>query len=46
MIKTTDNQLMIAVRKGDLEKAGLIFERYHKALYNFFLQKTNNSDVY
>ena len=42
---TTDHDLMIAVRGGDIEKLGLLFERYHKQLYNFFLFGTKNRQV-
>ena len=34
----TDHQLMLAVRDGDLDKLGHLFERYHKRLYNYFLR--------
>ena len=33
---------MLAVREGDLDKLGLLFEQYHKHLYNFFLRQTRN----
>ena len=32
----TDNALMIKVKEGDLDKLGLLFERYKKPLYGFF----------
>jgi RNA polymerase sigma factor (sigma-70 family) len=38
-----DRALMTAVRDGDLDQLGLLFERHHKHLYNFFLQQTGNS---
>ena len=31
----TDEQLMEAVKNGDLQQASLLFERYHKRLFNF-----------
>jgi len=31
-----DNSLMMKVRDGDLDKLGLLFERYKKPLYGFF----------
>ena len=34
----TDEQLMEAVKQGDLAKASLLFDRYHKHLYNFFVK--------
>ena len=42
MNQSTDHQLMLAVRGGDLDKLGLLFEQYHKHLYNFFLRQTRN----
>ncbi len=33
---------MEAVREGNLDQMGLLFERHHKHLYNFFLQQTKN----
>ena len=41
----TDNQLMIQVRDGDVDKLGMLFERYHKKLYNFFLRIAGNRNV-
>jgi len=32
----TDHQMMFAVRDGDLDKLGHLFEKYHKQLFNFF----------
>jgi RNA polymerase sigma-70 factor (ECF subfamily) len=32
----SDNNLMMKVRKGDLDKMGLLFERYKRPLYGFF----------
>jgi RNA polymerase sigma-70 factor (ECF subfamily) len=32
----TDNALMLKVKEGDLDKLGLLFERYKKPLYGFF----------
>ena len=39
---STDHELMLAVRDGDIDKLGLLFEQYHKQLYNFFLRQTGN----
>ena len=36
----SDHECMEAVREGDLDKMGLLFERHHKHLYNFFLRQT------
>jgi len=35
----TDHQLMLAVRDGDLDKLGYLFEKYHKQLYNYLLRQ-------
>jgi RNA polymerase sigma factor (sigma-70 family) len=32
----SDNSLMVEVREGDLDRLGLLFERYKKPLYGFF----------
>ncbi len=32
----SDNSLMVKVREGDLDRLGLLFERYKKPLYGFF----------
>lgn len=36
MDSLSDNALMIKVRDGDLDKLGLLFERYKRPLYGFF----------
>ncbi|MFC1726682.1 RNA polymerase sigma factor [candidate division KSB1 bacterium] len=36
----TDKDLMFAVRNGDVEKLSMLFERYKKKLYNYFLRLT------
>ena len=41
----TDNQLMMQVRNGDVDKLGMLFERYHKKLYNFFLRIAGNRNI-
>jgi RNA polymerase sigma factor (sigma-70 family) len=40
--ESTDHQLMLAVRNGDIDKLGHLFERYHRPLYNFFLRQLGN----
>jgi RNA polymerase sigma-70 factor (ECF subfamily) len=40
--ENTDHQLMTAVRDGDLDKLGYLFEKYHKQLYNFFLRQARD----
>jgi len=32
----TDNALMLQVKEGQVNKMGLLFERYHRPLYGFF----------
>lgn len=41
----TDEQLMLEVHKGDLDKAALLFERYHVRLFNFFLRMCYNKEL-
>lgn len=36
----SDEQLMQALQQGDLNKAAILFERYQKWIYNFFLRLT------
>ncbi len=36
----TDNQLMAAVREGNTDCLGPLFERHHRKLYNYFLKHT------
>jgi RNA polymerase sigma-70 factor (ECF subfamily) len=35
---------MLAVRDGDLDKLGVLFERHHRPLYNFFLKQSMRPD--
>ena len=37
-----DHQLMIQVREGEVSKLGMLFERHHTRLFNFFLKLTGN----
>lgn len=39
---SSDHELMLAVRDGDLPKLGDIFERHHRALYGFFVHLTGD----
>jgi RNA polymerase sigma factor (sigma-70 family) len=41
----TDNELMVAVRDGDLTQLGALFERYHAELFNFFLRLTGSRQL-
>jgi RNA polymerase sigma-70 factor (ECF subfamily) len=40
MPSLSDEDVMARVQKGDLEHAGLLFERHHAALYRFFVHTT------
>ena len=44
-IVITDNELMLKVKSGDIDRLGLIFERYNKALYGYFLNLTGRTDI-
>lgn len=41
----TDEWLMEAVKGGELNRASLLFDRYHKHLYNFFVKITMDKDL-
>ena len=45
MATVSDENLMAAVCQGDLRKLAVLFERHHRALYNFFLHMNGNPDV-
>lgn len=36
----SDNAIMLRVKAGDLDKMGLLFERYHRRLYGFLFHMT------
>jgi len=38
----TDEALMICVKNGDLDKAGVLYERYKGRLYQYFIYRTFN----
>jgi RNA polymerase sigma-70 factor (ECF subfamily) len=38
----SDQSLMLAVREGDVEKLGTLFERHHGQLFNFLLRLTGS----
>jgi RNA polymerase sigma-70 factor (ECF subfamily) len=38
----SDHALMLAVRAGDLDRLGDLFERHHRSLYGFFVHLTGN----
>jgi RNA polymerase sigma factor (sigma-70 family) len=37
-----DHQLMLAVRDGDLDKLGYLFEKFHQRLYNLYLRQVGD----
>lgn len=39
-----DNALMLKVKAGELAHLGVLFDRYHKALYSFFYRLTNGEE--
>ena len=39
----TDEKLMHAVRNGDVAKLGILFERYHRPLFDFLVRTTGNA---
>ncbi|MBN1782113.1 RNA polymerase sigma factor [bacterium] len=41
----SDHDLMISVKDGDLDKLGVLFERYHQKLYTLFLWQTRNAII-
>ena len=40
----SDNALMLKVKSGDLDKMGLLFERYHRPLYGFLFHMTRQRE--
>ncbi|MET4105117.1 RNA polymerase sigma factor [Hymenobacter sp. UYP22] len=43
MNSLTDNSLMLQVKAGQVEKMGLLFERYHRPLLAFFYHSNGNA---
>lgn len=41
----SDNELMIRVKHGDLDKLAVLYERYNRALFAFFFRVTLNSQA-
>jgi len=41
----SDKALMMKVRDGDLDKLGLLFERYNRRLFGFFYRLTHRRDI-
>ena len=42
---TSDKALMMKVKEGDLDKLGLLFERYNRPLFSFFYRSTSDSQL-
>jgi len=41
----TDEQIMKTVSRGNLEEAGILYERYRKLIYNYLLRLTFNKET-
>lgn len=41
----SDEALMAQVREGDLRRLAILFERHHRALYNFFVHMNGDPDL-
>src|SRR5262249_54682123 len=41
----TDENLMFAVRDGDVSKLALLFDRHHRALFEYFVRMTGNRAI-
>lgn len=41
----SDNELMLKVKSGDIDRLGLIYERYNKSLFGYFINLTNRTDI-
>ena len=41
----SDNALMLKVKTGDVDRLGLLFDRYHRVLYSFFYRFTSSKMV-
>jgi RNA polymerase sigma factor (sigma-70 family) len=44
-MESSDHQLMTEVRDGDTRKLAVLFERHHKALFNFFVHMNGDRDL-
>ena len=38
----SDEKLMLAVRTGEVGKLGVLFDRHHRALFDYFIRMTSN----
>src|SRR2546426_961416 len=41
----TDENLMLAVRRGEVSSLGILFDRHHRALFDFFARMTGSRTV-
>jgi RNA polymerase sigma-70 factor (ECF subfamily) len=41
----SDNALMLKVKDGDIDKMGLLYDRYHKQLYRFLFNMTRQKEL-
>lgn len=41
----SDNALMLKVKNGDIDKMGLLYERYHRQLYRFIFNMTKQKEL-
>jgi RNA polymerase sigma-70 factor (ECF subfamily) len=44
-VNISDEALMAQVREGDLRRLAILFERHHRALYNFFVHMNGDPDL-
>lgn len=45
MSKLTDNELMLLVKTGDLDKMSLLFKRHYRSLYSFLFNMTYSREA-
>ncbi len=45
MSEPTDNELMLCVKAGNLDKMSLLFSRHHRSLYNFLYHMTHDKQA-
>lgn len=45
MNELADNLIMLKVRDGEVGRLGILFERHHVPLYNYFLRLTNRREA-
>jgi RNA polymerase sigma-70 factor (ECF subfamily) len=44
-VNSSDEALMAQVREGDLRRLAILFERHHRALFNFFVHMNGDPDL-